>query len=378
MLAQKKLIALFVGALVASVIGCSKVAFEKIPETNCDNSGVSCLHVNGLDVYDYTIEAPRSAVDILFVVDNSASMSPVQHEIADKFPSFLNSIDSLDYQIAITTTDISDSSNGPRSINKSGALQDGKFIQFGSGSKILTRSSSNKQGLFSAAIQRQETLTCENYLTYQCPQGGCPDYNTYCPSPDTRGIYSAVMAVDRNEAGFFRMDVPLAVVIISNADERAMGGRISGYNQLVTNDLPETLIQNVKQKFSSRKNMTAHSLIIRPGDQACYDAQRSHGSLLFGWTGDYYAKLGQLTNGVVGNICAFDYGLELGNIGHSVVDQISNVDLPCRPANDEIQIDMTPDQGIAYQLLGPTYKKVQFNRDVPQGTKIRLRFKCGT
>ena len=371
------LLSIFAGfALATTVGGCAKVAFEKMPAPDCQGSNVSCIRANGVDQFDYTIDAPRAAADILFVVDNSASMSPVQHEIANRFPSLLSSLDTLDYQIAITTTDISGSQNPPRSINQSGALQDGKLIGFSSGAKFLTRSTPNKESLFSSTIQRQETLTCENYLIYQCPQGGCPDYNNYCPSPDTRAIYAAGMSVDRSESGLFRPNVPLSIVIISNADERAMGGRIAGYNQLEQNDQPETLVAKVQQKFSSNKSLSVHSIIIRPGDQSCYDSQRSQGSLLFGWFGEIYAELSQLTNGIVGNICEPDYGLQLGEIGHSVVDQVASVDLPCRPVDDQIQIEMNPANNIQYQLLEPSYQKVQFERAVPAGTKIRLKFEC--
>ncbi len=47
----------------------------------------------------------QSEVDILFVVDNSGSMSEEQQGIGNKISGFLSRINNLDWQIAVTTTD---------------------------------------------------------------------------------------------------------------------------------------------------------------------------------------------------------------------------------------------------------------------------------
>jgi predicted small secreted protein len=47
-------------------------------------------------------------VDILFVIDNSASMSPKQKALANAIPQFIGAIDSmgLDYHVGVVTTDL--------------------------------------------------------------------------------------------------------------------------------------------------------------------------------------------------------------------------------------------------------------------------------
>ena len=61
----------------------------------------------GLNLYNYDVGACKA--DILFVVDNSGSMYEDQVELATRFPKFLEAINNLDYNIAITTTDVSSS-----------------------------------------------------------------------------------------------------------------------------------------------------------------------------------------------------------------------------------------------------------------------------
>ena len=60
------------------------------------------------------------AVDVLWVVDNSGSMSSVVETLGDKFESFLESFSALgiDYQIGVTSTDMDDPTHQGRLLGR--------------------------------------------------------------------------------------------------------------------------------------------------------------------------------------------------------------------------------------------------------------------
>ena len=131
---------LFVLCCVLISQGCSEVSFRKDPIVECQGRGSgSCVTSQGVDSFDYSIRFQPGKVDVLFVNDNSASMSWEQARIADRFVNFVQQLDGtgIDYRIGMVTTDVSSSSNQPRAINQNGALQDGRLISFSSGMKFL-------------------------------------------------------------------------------------------------------------------------------------------------------------------------------------------------------------------------------------------------
>jgi hypothetical protein len=89
---------------------CSQVKFDKI--SNCQNSGYTCELIcqddnNCIETFSNLITVPEAQVDLLFIIDNSASMSPEHKNLADNFNGLFDKIKHLDYRIAITTTDVS-------------------------------------------------------------------------------------------------------------------------------------------------------------------------------------------------------------------------------------------------------------------------------
>jgi hypothetical protein len=68
--------------------------------------------------------APVTAVDILFVIDNSGSMARHQSLLASSMPALLADLDDLDLRIAVTTTDV----GNPRCAPASTTPEGGKFV----------------------------------------------------------------------------------------------------------------------------------------------------------------------------------------------------------------------------------------------------------
>ena len=203
-------------------IGCSDKAFvaSNSATTSCDDDTdlactKSCDFGACFKDYDYEKDSTAGIADVLFVVDNSGSMSPEQREMGQRFPKLLEKVNQLDYRIGITTTDISNSGNPPLPKNGNGAWQDGKLIDFENQRPFLdgTLTQSREEELFLNTIERSETHVCEdnNFELDKCPSG------------DERGLMAAYLTLLNNYNGFLRSTGHLAVVILSDEDERSKG-----------------------------------------------------------------------------------------------------------------------------------------------------------
>lgn len=356
-------VAVFCFAYATSHSGCSKVAFQNVPPCEKVKLTDNCVNIDSKRAHiEDTVTVGLGTVDILFIDDNSGSMHIEQAKMADRFTNFINSLKNLDFRIAITTTDVSASpDNGPRAINEFGALQDGKLIEFKSGLKVLKPDTPNLEALFKNTIQRNETKLCmeKKFKASECPSG------------DERAIYAADLAVERGDVEFFRKDSHLAIIILSDEDERSNGG---GLQPLETRDFPATLIATVKNKMGSKKTFSAHSIIIKPGDLACWTEQNAQAGLK-GFYGHNYAELSNLTGGHTGSICASDYGLEVGKIGAKIIDHVNSIELECKPVDDEIDVTFVPDVNVTV-TLDPDLKTIFFSEALPPNTQVHLSYDC--
>jgi hypothetical protein len=328
--------------------GCSEVSFQEAPKAACNGFNQACvLEVVGdkkYNVFEYTETVPQPLVDILFVDDNSKSMIIEQEKMGERFPNFLASIGGLDWRIAVTTTDI--------------FAQGGNLLEFSPGLRILTPSMSGSDALFKSTIRRSEI-----------------------GSGDERGIYAANLVIDRKSQNqFFRDSAHFAVVILSDEDERSYGGTLSSGTQTIdpleSYDFPETFKSNVTNKLGSSKTTSVHSIVIKPGDSACKQMQDNQTHI--GQYGTIYALLSQMTQGILGDICASDYGAQLATIGNQIVKHISSMKLACEPATGaglEPVIIIKPQTSPATQgtINGD---QIFFDHPLPAGTEISLKYRC--
>ncbi len=363
------------GLLMAShLMGCSPVAFNTSPAP-CDG-GVTCtVGANGDRSFDVTITTSTTPVDILFVDDNSGSMSKDQRSLGSRFSSFFNYISGYDYHIGIITTDISSSTNPPRAINQQGALQDGNLVNFANGVSFLTSSTPNAAQLFQSTIQRPETANCDQYLqTHDCSAGQCSDYANQCPSDDSRAIYAANLAVSRNQGGFLRPNAQLEIVILSNSDERVWGGTQGG-PALEDLDQPSNLLQNIQTTFGGTKAVTVHTIVIQPNDVSCL-RQEAFTPLIFGQYAPVYASLSSMTSGVAGTICASDYSSQLSAIGNLAQNNLqSSISLPCQTTDQLLTYTLTPNVADVGHV-DSSGQNLVFATPLPQGTQVHYSGKC--
>ncbi len=359
-------------AVVGFYYGCAPVEFDRDENFNpCQGFPQECRREDGYDVFDYSITTGDGLVDILFIDDNSGSMYPEQQKMGEKFPNFISSLQSLDYRIAITTTDIQSDRNPPRPINGNGALQNGRLIEYAPGLKYIARSTPNANTLFLNTIRRTETLGCEqsNFASESCPSG------------DERGIYAAWEAINRNELSFIRPNAHLALVIIADENERSADTQTRSSNSFWdqhypfdSKDRPETLVQLVNSKFSNSKTFSVHSIVVK--DATCKNSQYQQAGVS-AYYGDAYMALSNLTEGHIGSICAADYGAEMGSIGAAIVDRVASVKIACRPKDDQVIVTFTPQPNPPIQVtLDTVNNEVDFSQIVPPGTQVRLQYSC--
>ncbi|MEY4616249.1 MAG: hypothetical protein RJB66_1209 [Pseudomonadota bacterium] len=367
---------ILVGGAVVGLIGCSKGDFEKGISTKCMSDTGACS-------FDETIFISGGMVDILFVDDNSGSMSFEQNKISSRFPTFLKKLDDrmLDYRIGITTTDISSASNPPRAINQNGALQNGRLISFSNSTKFLEPNTSGKSNLFLESMARPETLQCEKFIQDSFAAGVRQSsaeyqqgYYNNCPSGDERGIVAALRAVNNNADQFIRDKSHLAIVVISDENERSWGlTDASSSYALTSEDQPQTLINSVANKYPS-KSLSVHSIVVRSNDTACLNAQNAQmNGLVKGQYGTVYEQLSKLTGGVIGNVCDTDYGSQMGEIGAAIVKQVEYFGLHCENPID-FQVTFIPESArTGYHLEG---RRVLFDRNLDASSKVRFRYGC--
>jgi hypothetical protein len=228
---------LLVGTAVWAT-ACSEVAFSPDPDFE---TPLEVPDGYMLETFGFSEQDTRAKVDILFVVDNSGSMTDEQVKLGPALSSFISSLARIDWQIGITTTDIS---SGPHGIK--GSLVTMK----GAGTKILNKNVPDYNTVFANTVVRDELVGCTSQT---------------CPSGDERPLEAIRMAIDKrnsDNAGFFRSGADLATVILSDEDEGSIGTGTTG----------QMVVDAVTAAFGT-KTYTGFGIVIVPGDTACFNSQ---------------------------------------------------------------------------------------------------------
>lgn len=288
-------------------------------------------------------DASFGKIDILFIDDNSASMDPNQASLGAKFSGFASELLNIDWQIGITTTDCS---TGPYGI--CGSL----LPMTGTGNKILTPSVANYQTVFNNSIRRPETVGCLSTGT--------------CPSGNSEPLLSATTAMNKyntDNNGFFRTNSDLAIVILSDADERQTGGATYA-------NRPTELVSAFNSIWPSGKKLKVYSIIVQPNDATCLATMKA-GSNGFSFYGTLVDQTVNLTNGISTSICAPDYSVTLKSIGESVRTLTNSVALAHTPVTGSVMVTFTPNQSITYKVIG---NRVVFDSPPSVGTQIKVDY----
>ena len=284
----------------------------------------------------------QSKVDILLIIDNSGSMSYEQQSMGKRMATFMSNLEGLDYQIAVTTTDPRDSVS----------WGDGKFVPMvGMGTKTSS----------SYILDTKTPLATAQTILSNTVQ------RTEAGSGSEQGIYATYRAVERfldtkttsgPQKRFFRPDAAFTTVEITDEDESATGYK----------NIPLNLNSFVKKTWPS-KAFAFHSIVTKPGDSACLAGEGER-------YGTIVAEMSRISEGIVGSVCAADYGSQLAGIANGVQKLTKTIELQCNPLGD-------PASSVIILLDGANYTepylvqndKIVFQKLLPIG-KYELKYSC--
>ena len=321
----------FVVLLFSSQLGCSNpVAFAPTPNAALKElSGTQKTEV-------FTQDYVSKKLDIIFVVDNSGSMADEQRKMGDRISNFISTLYDVDWQIAITTTDVSDGVYGLK----------GDFLTIaGTNGFILTPQTPNYLSAFQNTIVRPESYNCT---------GGCP-------SGDEQALRAAMMAIDKRDTsnkGFFRNGADLGLLVLSDEDEMSSGPSQATH--------AEELLSQIDSIWQDSKQFFSFGVVIQPGDTNCLSQQGGAGHY-----GTFVSHLVDLTGGLTGSICDTDYAPTLGLIGDHARHLLDNVLLKYTPVPDSVAVRFTPDFSSSISVSG---RRVYLNPPPPKSTMIEVLY----
>ncbi len=377
------------GLVLGALIACSPTKFgqsqtsQDICSAATDASVTSCQGQTQSVEITQNFKIGAGKVDILFVSDNSASMSNIQKELAARFAGFLQNLDSrsIDYRIAITTTDLN-------------TVKQKKLITFSNGRNFLTNADSNRNQLFNAGIVRSETRTCEDFIIsmyntygtyFQSHIDYARLYPTLCPSSDTRGIYTARLVVAENSSSFMRNDASLNVIAISNDNVR-QGQSKEEF------DTAGSFENMMKQNYPN-KYWDFNSIVVK--DTSCQQqqtlknalgqvVQNPYGPAISGGLGTEYANLSNATaldienknrpRGQYLDICESSYAGHFDSMATQISEEARMVNLKCTPSSQPVVKEVISGQSVPFTWNS---NKIIFIKG-HEGKQVNVSYTCYT
>ena len=274
-------------------------------------------------------------IDILFVIDNSKSMSEQRENLSERIDGFLQKVKGLDWQIGVISTEIERGNLGDiltEQASEDNDYKSGRLIPFEEDLYILHSDMNMDFEQFLDLLQ-------ETMQTIPVDSKG-----------DEQAIYSTALAIERALAGqreeqFFRPGAHLSVVVLSDEDENSNGGYEKGVLVNPIQYTPSDFLTFAKNSLGVDKEILWHSIVIMSGDEECRKKTKEQGTPAY--YGRHYEELSTLTGGVIGSICNENYADLLKNIGQTVKDLQNTISLECAPEDDNL--DGRPDLSITHR-----------------------------
>ena len=246
---------------------------------------------------DYYTQISGKKVDILFVVDESASMCGELDNIADNF-NYLTSMAQQwgnDYQIGITTTNITDEEyigklfGSPRILDKTNATS------FGSNIEDVGCSGSGEQESGLEAGRRALTSPLANDTDIPCTCGT----DQPCPGVCTEGDLCINGFCGGFNRGFLRSDAALEVVFVSDEEDQSPG------------NVPFYIDFYMSIKGFLNEDMFHAHAIVGDKNGGCSISQDDGAA-----AGKRYIEVQESTGGEFGSICDSSFSQVLEDIGN--------------------------------------------------------------
>jgi len=275
-----------------------------------------------------TVQKDGGKIDLLWVIDNSASMAPEQDNLAANFNSFITELADahVDFQAAITTTDVcqasmpSDLTQRVCPVNNYG----------GSAATHLRGSFFGDAGR--KVLKNTDADLVSRFNTYVKQGTGGSNFE--------HGLTAVQLAVEKSLSGeneaLIRPDAFLAVIVLSDEEDDGIGLNMtdgfSGHNYWTdgvtryryTSDDLVTYLQTAKGagKFSvsgivgtrNADGTLCTSNVASPREE-----------------GTQYIAAAQKTGGIIRSVCDLNWGDSMTQIGKDVAAQATQVVLPTKP-----------------------------------------------
>ncbi|MEK2644253.1 hypothetical protein [Bdellovibrio sp. BCCA] len=315
--------------------------------------------------YNNTVTATNNKLDIVLVVDDSNSMLPDNQKLAANLAGFVTKLQNsnIDWQMCATVTRELPITKDTTAWGASIYWQQSSTPSSSLGI-VLKKGTANLSSIFTNTI---------NYIN----AGWIGSDDERAIKAAYRHVYNGDLRYNPN-SGCYRPDSAIAYIIISDEDERSIGGDASQQvysgelKPLENEDKPDVFVNYVKDTFGATRRFTVNSIIVKPGDTSCKSAQDSGGYKSH--YGFKYAELSNLTGGGVGSICDSDFSANMNLFFDRIQDSLSSVPLECAPYNGNLTVTITPTIGVVQSRIEGM--NLVFDTPVPAGRTIDIQYQC--
>jgi hypothetical protein len=314
------------------------VLFSLVALSGCGNSSPSFSILPTGQSFTQSASSFDNQLDILWVVDNSGSMGPLQANMVSNFSSFISNFQTLgyDYRMAVTSTDAYKANTQFTGYNSAYAplslFQDGgNNNNSPTGVFIITPQTSNLDATF------------VNNATTGVNGSG-----------DERAFSSLVTAMNnKNNPAFLRSSSFLAVIVLSDEDDFSLYSRsegswgnndaldhcyvdptmdgiattaYSGNNHVSTckNQTPPDSVQSyinsldaITQSTGATRRWNANAITVLDANCQLSHSEQNQASFVT-IIGQRYIQLANDTQGITGSMCDTSYATSLANIAKQI------------------------------------------------------------
>jgi hypothetical protein len=288
------------------------------PELHVPLTGTGTADRRQTDEFD---QGSGQQVDVLFMIDNSGSMSEEQENLANNISDFIAGADQFqnDFQLGVVNSESEGETAGhlvsaPRIIRRSPQTE----AQFQSSADVGIDSAQDERGLEAA----HKALTDPNAFDtgVACQNDG------QCMAPDTC-VEGSCGGYNR---GFLRDTAALEIIFLSDEEDQSPG----------TVNFYVDFFKSIKG-FRNEARMHTHA-IVGADDQGNAAACMSNNGAAD--AGRRYVEVAERTNGTVHSICADDFGADLRTIGNQAFGLQVQFFLsrPAAPGTVTVEVDGAP------------------------------------
>lgn len=301
------------GLLLFAFVNCSDNEFSQIDQTGSVNgTGGTCLDAH-CEIFNVTENAnnplQNKKTDILFIFDNSGTMFDENQKLKDRMSGFIQTLNTNDVNYNICYT-----------LSEPSVHSQGRISDWTNGQKVLNKNTPNLNNVFLNTLNNVQNTP----PTFEQPE-----------QPIAATSY---MLGSSSNGDCFRQNTAVNVVFITDEDENNDGQNLQSRNE------PTHLVNQARSVLGNVPFMV-HTIIaydIFNGsniDNSCYVTEGNEKA-------NVHYSLAQLTNGIVGNICANDYAGQLASISTRIQDTLDSVAMKCAPIGD---VTITSSNNINYQ-----------------------------